>query len=363
MQIRPISFHSWNHKAFNLEKSQRDGGYTQTIQSNGIYPKNFSYSKDISFQQFDPNTIKNMRGVPCLCCGVKMIPYREYTANFNAKTLSGSAKDAVKLLSRYRQNMHKTERVCLKRIRAIALKNPSKTLQEIVMDLRHDALKTLQSEQLWVLDKIEAIGKKKLSEAQLQNLTEFLNAQRAAILNTQAGEERFKRKKFLSKLRKVLDETIPPKVRQQIMNMANRLNNSKNDFNAFIVKYSERSSTEIGQKLVRPSAKTNEHFVARKSVDGTRGTDDAWNVGYTCQRCNGEDKGNITLSDWASAQRRMSKHKAQAYFDFFLDQISKGRIPVEYISTLYRQAQTLISKSGGKIKIDTTFRRLTDKAA
>lgn len=320
------------------------------------------FNKNVSFQKFDPNVIKNMRDMPCLCCGVKMIPYRDYAAKFSLEALSGSCKNAIKLLMQYKQNMHRVERVCLKKIRDAALRTPSKTLQEIVTDLRPEALKKLQTDQLAVMDKIDAVGKKKLPDTLSEKLTEFLSGQRASIID-ESGRERFKRKNFLTKLTAFTEQIPQKKVREQIINIAQRLNTSQNDFNAFIVKYSGRSSAEIEQRLVYPSVKTREHLVARNSIDGNRGTNDSSNVSYTCQRCNGENKGNITLSDWAAAEPRMSRHKAQAYFDFFMEKISQGKIPPEYVATLYRQAQTLINGSGGRIKIDTSFSRLADKAA
>lgn len=357
MQIGVVGSYILNRNRFILKQSKVDAKSRLT----GI-SQNFHYNNSISFASFDPNVIKNMRDMPCLCCGMKMVPYKEFARVCTPEALSGSSRRALKVLLQYKYHMHKVEKACLKKIRTAAKSSPFRTLQELLNDLRPDALKKLQAEQLDVLSEIDNIGIRDLPDSLSVRLTEFLAPYRISVLDESASVP-FKRKSFIKRLTGFTAQITQKDVREQIISVANRLNTSRNSVNAFVVKYSRRSSTEIGQRLVYPSVKTKEHFVAQHSIDGLHGTNDVGNIGYTCQRCNGEEKGNTTLAKWAADHPKMCRRNAQAYFDFLIDKISQGRIPLEYIYKLYRQAQTLIEGSGGKIKIDISFRRLAKNYA
>jgi hypothetical protein len=290
-----------------------------------------------------------MANVPCLCCGIKMVTPKEF-AKLSPVTLSGPGGAAIEALSKFQDNMHDIERICFEKINAASVKYPFNTLRQILVGLKPKCLKRLQTDQLAVLDKITDVGRESLSRDSSNKLFNFLSTYKPSVLN-QTEIEPFKRKKFIVNLAEFLQKLPEKQEKEKVLSIATKLNKSDNDVNAFIVKYSERKSKEIGQRLVSPSVKTREHLVAQHSIDGATGTNEDGNVVYTCQGCN-VVKTNIPLAQWSEERPEMRTHHAQVYFDFFLDKIAEGEITAAYKKILHRQAQTLIEGSSGRIQID-----------
>lgn len=349
MQVGIVSFYSSNQVELNLGKSKRNGDFAQTNPSSGIYPNHFHYYNNISFTHNNAKIVKDMANVPCLCCGIKMITPKEF-AKLSPVTLSGQGGVAIEALSKFQDNMHDIERICFEKIKAASAKDTSKTLRELLVGLKPKCLKKLQNDQLVVLDKIVEIGRESLSRDSLRKLTDFLSTYRPSVLN-QTEIEPFKRKNFIVNLAEFLQKLPEKQEKEKFLSVATRLNKSDNDVNAFIVKYSERKSKETGQRLISSSVKTREHLVAQHSIDGATGTNEDGNVVYTCQRCN-VVKTNIPLALWSEEKPEMRTHHAPAYFDFFLDRITAGEITEAYKKILYKQAQTLINGSQGRVMID-----------
>lgn len=350
MQVRLVSFHSWNHRVFNSGKPQEDGGYTQTTSSNGFYPRYFYYPNNISFMRNDAKVVKDMANMPCLCCGIRMVTTKEFL-NISPVELSKPAPIAIKALSRFEAQMHTVERICFEKLKLASERYPSKTLKQILAELQPRSLERLQKDQLTVLDRISKVGEKTLSEDSLQKLKAFLSDYRPSVMNT-PGIEPFKRKKFILSLDEFLQTLPETEAKEKILKAAYKLNKSGNDVNSFIVKYADKSSGEIGKGLVLRSVKTKEHLVAQHSSDGTLGSSKEHNIGYTCQRCNNVDKRNIPISQWAEGKPEMCEHYAQEHFNFMLTKIESGFLSQSYREILLGQARTLIEGSQGKIKIN-----------
>ena len=127
---------------------------------------------------------------------------------------------------------------------------------------------------------------------------------------------------------------------------------SQNDVSAFVVKYSERSHKEIGERLVKLSVGTIEHIHPRS--EGGRNV--PGNYMLECGGCNHERQ-SIPLGDWVDAHPEM-KENSQKYIDEVIKRINKGEMkgfsfyPEAVAKTLYNQSNGKLNLKVEGIKTD-----------
>lgn len=353
MQVSPIGCYSLNRKQVNyIQSAQRQSTTPASTSLSKSCPQYFS-CYNLSFSSsFNLNIIRDMKDMPCLCCGIKMVPFKDYLKILTKKALSGNSSDAVNVLRQFKDNMHPIEKLCFKTLEELSAEDPTKTMQEILIGLRKENLEKLTSRQLEVLNEIQYLGKD-LTKNTSNEVKELVIYAKGIILKDNPANL-FKRQTFINNIREIVGNIPEEGLSGEIIRVANSLDNSENDLQAFIVKYSRRSSREIGQRLVYPSIKTKEHLVAQNPLEGPNGTSEEGNIAWTCERCNSEEKGNDSILKWANDKPEMCIYHAQRYFDFHTEKIYEGVIPPEYLDTLRKVSKTLINGSNHKIKIDTS---------
>ncbi len=285
----------------------------------------------------------NVKKIPCACCGKFMVTPDEFTNILTEKVLSGNSTIALKAISNFQDSLNKTEKSVFEILKNLSKEYPKLTLQELLSKIMRKSLSNLQKRQLSAIGEIE-LYKKELPPESFRKIGQITNEAKSIIYD-ERDHIRFKRKIFISKLEN-LKEVIPEQdVFDKILKKASELETSSNDIDAFIVKYADRSSTEIGQRLVSPSLATIEH-VHPKSLNGAN---DSVNYILECKDCNGR-RGNMPLQQWLEMNPKMLQN-IQKYINRVIEIIKSKKM---YEFSWYPEAikQTLKNESQGLIKLE-----------
>lgn len=329
-----------------LEKSTK-------IQSNNHSAAYTAYPvfSPIAFSGQDINLLKVSRlrfldipNIPCPCCGKIMVTRDAFNAKLNEKTLSGTCIQALKMLSQFEENIHGVEKICFQQIKKIAKQSPKSNLQELLMNLRPESLKKLRASQFKILAKIDDYGKDLSPESALK-LTRITNRNRS-IITVDDPNNPFKRKSFINELLQFKEQIPEKEIGEKIYQHSFKLNNSENDSNAFIVKYSQRSPREIGQRMVSKSISTLEHI--KPKAKG--GQNLAANYLPECAGDNNKRQ-DTDLDIWITTEHPEMIKNTQRHMDIIINKINSGQIR-DYEWWPAAVAKTLEVESKGLIKLD-----------
>lgn len=357
MKVGIVNFNSLNRKQLNNPYVQNNKNAASSLNLTSISNQdtyNFSLIKksEISFESSRLPFYK-MNDIPCPCCGRIMVPISVFSARLTEKVLSGSSKKAIRVLSKFKKNMHKTENLCFKKIKESSEKSPNKTLNQIVNGFREKSRKHLNANQFKTLKEIDELGKE-LSVESEQKLRELTDRSRFLILTDQP-DNFFKRKTFIKKIFKLTEEFPEKEIGEKIYKKSLELNTSENDINAFMVKYSQRSSSEIGQRLVSKSVSTIEHI----KPQADNGENCVKNYILECAGCN-NSRNETPLDEWIkNAHPEMTKN-TQKHMDIIIDLINKNKVK-DFVFYPAQVAQTLETESKGLIKLDISRLKQTPK--
>jgi len=346
MQINPVSFYKPSNTQNAVFKTKEAPRFNFGMQS----PIGYALTSDqLSFTgkgvQF---FLKDYKDIPCPCCGVKMVRSIDIE-KLSENVLGNSSEEAVKALSEFEENMHPTEKACFQEIKELSKENPLKNLQELVVIARPKHYKPLRAKEFNIINQIDVAGKG-LSEDSYNQLMVIIKNEKDYITGKIPGQP-FKRKTAVKKIT-ALCEKLPEKdIGKELVRLVNTLPTSSNDVDAFFVKYFDRTSTEIGQRLVIPSRGTFEHIKA----DSAGGSMEARNGLYECDECN-FDRGNMPFNEFVMLRPEMPKN-TQKSMDVIIEMINNGEIkgntsyPVDVARTLKNQSKGLIVVDTSKLKV------------
>lgn len=239
--------------------------------------------------------------------------------------------------------MNGIEKLCFDKIEEISKTKSQNNLQEILMSLRPESLKKLRTSEFKILGEMDNLGRD-LSFESLIELSNLTNEARN-LISKDTPDNPFKRKSFIYSVSQFKEQIPEKEIAEKIYKKASSLSNSDNDVNSFIVKYSQRSSREIGQRLISRAAATIEHIKPRAD----EGTNSAGNYLLECMGCN-NDRGNIPLDQWVKAHPSMLKN-TQKYMDFVIKKINLGLFK-DFDWYPEAIAETLKTESKGLINLD-----------
>jgi hypothetical protein len=319
-----------------------------------------------------PFFLRNVDNLPCPCCGLKMVTSVEL-AKFDGSVLGRSSKVAIEALSAYEDRMHPVPKACFQELKELSKKNPSKSLSELLLSVAGEHLKSLKKRQLKVVSQIGEIGKNLPSEAS-KALSDFTATTKNAIMD-QKGSTLFTKRDLVSNLNQLKSFAQENTVLDDMRKIATEYPLYSKDADLFIVENSNRTSSEIGQRLLVPSVGTVEH-IHPDSLGGAYsdknfmlecGTDNslrgslpfsdfvAANPGMIHNIPKGTDLGKLSIKDWI---KKHPEHKGniQKYFDAVIEKINNGEIKGhnDYLDMV---AKTIEEESKGAITPDlSTFR-------
>jgi len=326
-----------------------------------------------------PFFLKNIRGFHCPCCGVEMPMVDDIIAKLTDANLSGDCKTAVKALSYFEGNMHKVEKGCFDILKAVSEKKPSRTLQGILASVRPEYFEKLKLTQFKIIDQLDEVGKG-LSADSARRLKVITSTAKNCI-TCEGNYDSFKRKPMLDQIFKLKRQVQEKEIADQLYKIVQTLPASGDDLNAFVVKYSQRSSREIGQRLVSPSTGTVEHIKPRS----LGGASDDVNYMLECAGCNnprgnqifsdfvadnpqmihnipvGTDMGGLSTEEWVKIHPE-HKGNIQKHFDEVIDKINDGTIEGhDWYPALV--AKTIEKESSGSVVLDLSRLKTTIKSA
>ncbi len=143
-----------------------------------------------------------------------------------------------------------------------------------------------------------------------------------------------------------------------IVKIAKKLPTSKDNMSAYIVKYSDRSDREIGERLLTPSRASIEHIFP----DSLGGDDEAANFMLTTTSMNSE-RGNMPIPEFHKRYPDIPRH-SQAYFDDIINAGNKGKLkghewyPYLFRDTWKQESGIDLKLSRYKIPPETAFKTL-----
>jgi DNA-directed RNA polymerase subunit RPC12/RpoP len=307
-------------------------------------------------------TLFKLKDLPCPYCGKKILQkfrfeelvqqFKDWEIDFSSGIVSASgySEGLIKTLVPFRDDFHPVEAAVFKRLADANRKNPGKTVQELMMEMRPEALKYLQKTELAILDSIEDLGRY-LPERTDRRLYRIVAVGRSIIINDNPGRP-FRRKVFLREINSLHINSEDVAVLVAI-NKALKLPTSSDNPNAFIVKYSQNKknikheivkSSDIASRFIVPSSPTVDHLHPR----ALGGADIDSNKAVACFHCN-NGKTDIPFPVWL-AENPQTLVNAQKYADRIIKEVNDGNLHgATYLEELDK---TLIELSNGAIRLD-----------
>ena len=219
-------------------------------------------------------------GLPCAYTGIRMIPRADVDSLIKIQVLNKKSEVALKYLKPYKDSLYddSIEKRIFNYLENEAKKHPDMKLQDLLKLKYNSAEKSLVSQQAKILDQIILMSRK-LPKADYLKIRKLAQISFEKILAQDPfPEERFRRKDFLYALKEL--DISDEKIKQAMIHKAEKLPQSSNSINAFIVKYSQpykfkinnegrisktaRDSEDLVLRLLRPSIATDEHIYPQK---------------------------------------------------------------------------------------------------
>ena len=250
--------------------------------------RNIAFGSSVIFEnndfekQFPRSFFRKLaqEGLPCAYTGVRMIPRADVDSLIAMQILNKKSEIAMRYLKPYKDCLYddSVEQRIYTLLENEAKKHPDLKLQEL-LKLKYDvAEKSLVRQQAKVLDEIILMSRN-LPKSDYKKIRDIAQISFDKILaQDPLPEERFRRKEFIYALRDL--DLSNEKIKQAMINKAEKLPQSSNSVNAFIVKYSQpykfkynndgkivktaRDSEELALRLLRPSIATDEHIYPQK---------------------------------------------------------------------------------------------------
>ena len=285
--------------------------------------------------------VRSLGHITCPCCGIEMMTQKDM--NKVTKGLGCTSKQAVKTLNEFEDNMRPVDKQCFNLLKDWSKEKPDANFRDLLQEHREPELKKLQAKQNTILDTVDTLSKT-LSEKEQETVKKVTDETRKYV-SSNDKEIKFKRKAFLKDMNELESKISDEKVYKQMRTEAEKMPTSQNDVSAFVVKYSDRRHSEIGQRLVKLSVGTIEHI--KPQSEG--GRDVETNYLLECGGCN-HDRSSIPLGDWVDMHPEM-KTNTQKYMDEVIDRINTGKIKNFHFYPA-AVAQTLSYQSDGKLEVD-----------
>lgn len=254
----------------------------------------------------------------------------------------------VNELKKFEPRMNKTEKEAFLVLKHYSEKYPNKSFTEIfnepyVLDTHLEELEKEQGKVLYDIDML-AQTMSKQSKKKIHNLVK--RAYNILINETPAIKN--KRSRIIEMFEKA-EADIPEKdIMTEIIKNIYKLPSSRNNVNAFIVKYRDNNPNEIADLILRGSSSTIEHVKPHKRPNDP-GENDIKNYIVLCKDCN-QERQQIPYSEFIKKHPDMPEN-TQKYLDKVIEHINKGlligfdRYPVEIKKTVEKE-------SAGKIKLN-----------
>lgn len=312
-------------------------------------------------------TLKKLHGIPCLYCGKAMIPRETYDSllKLNNSNTDGT-KTVIHLVKKYKKLLPPVEKAVFEEIEKMHQQNPSMTLKSIFIALRPKYIEALSSQQIVVLNQINQASNI-LPKEKREILLTITKKAETAIINDDT-KNHFKNEEFCKELGNFLNTLSDKRMLKKIARKAAKMPSSKNNANAFIVKFSNFALTDepenvfaqnLGQKLLARLVVSVEHLKPQnKWGKGENGKNELTNIALAHSHCNGK-RSSIRLSLFVKEHPEVHK-SAQKQVDYIIDLINESKVkhceryPQILRKSLRRESKGLINIDISRLKTPQT---------
>ena len=244
----------------------------------------------------------------------------------------------------YKDYMHPVEKEIFERLCKLTQspKLSREDLTTLIKSMKPEAEQNLIKIQNKILNDIVYLAsglKPKYQNA----INEFIESQRKLVAQPQDNVT-FKRKRFLNDLEEILKQVKSKKTAAAIYSAAAKLPTSSNNVNAFIVKYSERPSSAIAQRLITPPVASIEHIHPR-SLNG----ENDWSNYALASVFHNSERGNASLKEKCIQNPKIPKY-VQRQVNELIDLANEGVITDKNYILCYRER--FLQESEGLINLD-----------
>ena len=245
-------------------------------------------------------TFRDLKNVTCSHCGGKMLTYNQ-VEDYAKKGEKLTGKNLYKYLSALEPKMKKNEKAVLRVIKQGIKKYPKLNLQGVLQKLFPVHLEKLEKQQTEVLMQIanEAMNFSEMDK----NLTLMKVYKGLFEVKKREIGRHFKLNEYLSDFYKIKADFSDMKNFEKIDTIVHSMPNTHNNIDAFIVKFSRKSSKEIIERLLSPSQSTEDHLLP-KSLGGSN---DMSNKVLACGDCNSK-RGNKPLETIPNFRVNLTKY-------------------------------------------------------
>ncbi len=308
--------------------------------------------------------IKNVHGLHCPACGKPLLTPEEYK-DFKTTLLMASEHDYIDILGDYKECMQPMEKTIFEEIQATSNTNNNKPLRAVLKILRNEKLPNLQKEQLAILDGLRDY---------VDNSLDLLKDDRSKIFNAlyinqkmilDDNDSSFQRKAFINSLREL--DISDKQSQKDIIKITQKLPESSNNIDAWIVKYSgkdkkgiARSSQEIAETLLEKSETNVDHMLAQnvvheKNETPENGQNAISNYMLMHTGCN-SDKRNIKFIDWYNEAPKERKKYITTYFIEIQRALNNGKITdPQYKNYVLNAIKTIKRITKGQVTLDYEY--------
>lgn len=298
--------------------------------------------------------LRKLKNIICPYRGIKIIS-SEAIKDFEKKLQSCIvAHEAFELLSKYYDNMLPTEKAIYAIFKDFVDLNPDDDLKNCLKMIRTNSLTKLKLEELEVLDEVDFLTHKLCSKTALEIREKTTKCRQIIISDNQ--REFFKRKIFLNSLEGVSIKENEKEIYANIKNKALFLPTSESSKNAFIVKYSNRTQTEIARRLFIASTATIEH-ITPASLGGVNSIGNFLLTSASGNRY----RENMPLVEYVKRHPNIPQY-TQMYIDGIIQEIHNGNLQGNETYP-YKIKKKLFEESQGRILISLSSYKYSQEDA
>ena len=322
-----------------------------------VTPQNYlKYYYDIPYEGKTSagKPLRKLKDITCPYRGIKIIPSEKIKGFEKKLALCITAEDGVEVLSDYQENMLATERVMFAIFKDFTRINPSDNLQNCLQMIRTNCLTRLKLEEMEVLDEVDRLTKKLSPQTALKIRSKTTKCRQ--IIISSSTHDTFKRKTFLSSLEEIIPKENEREILNDIRNKALFLPTSESSRNAFVVKYSKRSQTEIIRRIFIASTGSIEHVTPASNG----GLNTIGNFLLTTASGN-RYRENMPLCEYIKRYPEIPQYMQQ-YIEDIIREIHKGSLQGNETYP-YKIKRKLFEESDGRIMISLSSYKYSEEEA
>lgn len=343
---------------YRNNRYNNSSSYKSMIQESSVREENtvapilsLANFKNVTFQgnQHMEFLLKQSKKLKCAYSGKEMLPPQDAKNIYQSLKKRPNAQSAINLLIHYQKYMHDVETQIFEIFKDTTHKG-KKNFQDILIELKPDALARLEEKQLSIISSIDK-HTKNLSEPIAKQIDEIKSKAIKSI-----EDETFNRKDILKEIKKIntkgkdLNEII------KIYQILYKLPKSTKNTDAFIVKYAKESHESIAKRLISTAVATIEHV----KPSSRSGEDNLGNFLLVSAEFN-NNRHSMPLSEYIMLNDDIDiKKNLQRYIEDVISEVQDKRSPfASYSWYPDKIEESIASETAGTVHLNTESLKIT----